>query len=159
MRRTPAWLGLLLVLASPVAGQSADSVEQLLTEWQYRNPEGREAIRAQAADLTDEEKSRLYDQFEVSGWWMLGNMYPGLPVGSLIQGDLPTVFTMAEVTWVGISLAVLANFDYTSSPGREIMTYGGFAVAAFGYGWALVEPWLFADQQNRNLRDALGGPP
>lgn len=122
----------------------------------YRNTEKKIKIQNLAKYLTNTDKALLYSQHKVNGPLGLLNILYGL--GSWLQGDYLNGAIVSGTMVTGFIFTMLGTNTDSVNNGSAIIPNGsaigmGFIFAGMIYG--VIVPWIFANVNNNNLKDAL----
>jgi curli biogenesis system outer membrane secretion channel CsgG len=114
----------------------------LLSSGAYKDDIGFEKLKAASTGLTPGEAYSLDEKFSVSRGWAWGNLYPFLPIGSMVQGD-----------WAGIGLIYLGWTPTIIAAANQSSSWEFLAVLA--YAWTIARPILHANSVNDHLKEGL----
>jgi len=131
---------------APVAGAGSDpaylEANLIVGDRTYRKPSGFDRLKAISPSLSAAQSMSLYEKGSTSGGWAWANVYPLIPVGSLVQGD-----------WGGVGWIYLAYVPFLAVASSGSASSGGLAL--LGWGFQIGRPIYFASQSNTKLKKAL----
>jgi len=109
----------------------------------FRTDDGLERLKKASVGLTPSEAYQLNEEGSMSRSWAWANIYPFLPVGSMIKGD-----------WAGVGLIYLGWVPCLVAASNDNSSAFGFLIVA-GYAWQIARPIVFANTNNDRLKKGL----
>lgn len=151
------------VFASDSYSRISSMINRKLTDDQIAE------IQKLSVDLTSEERTALYSQFECEkGLPFALNIAVGCGIGSFVQGDKThgTIFLCSELAsltafsigYINILKKVIDDPHANISFDTGLAVTGFVAFAGFRI-WECIQPFLFAKDYNQKLNYALNGAP
>lgn len=137
---------LVSALRAPVSASSATSdfaaATVLVRSRAYRKDAGRDELKRLARNLSASEVLLLEDQGSMTKAWGWANVYPFIPLGTILQRDWGGLGWVAAA-WTPAMLAGIASAD----------NVGLFVL--LGYGFQVGRPIWFSSHNNTRLRSGL----
>lgn len=109
----------------------------------FRTDDGLSRLKKASLGLAPSEAYQLKEEGSISRGWAWANLYPFLPVGSMIKGD-----------WAGVGLIYLGWVPCLVAASNENTGAFGFLAVA-GYAWQIARPIVFANSNNDRLNKGL----
>jgi hypothetical protein len=133
------------IAASPNAsGAAYTEAFALVKSKAFRDKEGFESLQNLSARLSPAEAYQLNETGSLSRGWAWANIYPFLPIGSMVQGD------WAGVGWIYLGWAP-ALIAIKNAPKSDVTSI----VVLSSYVWQIARPILFANRSNEQLKRGL----
>lgn len=127
-----------------VAGSEASFLEAslIIGDKTFRKQSGFDRLEAISPSLSVSQTMMLNEKGSTSKGWAWANLYPFIPVGSMVQGDWPGVGWI----YLGYVPGLIATGNSSNSAGVLIAAAWGFQIA---------RPIYFATVSNTKLKKAL----
>ena len=130
----------------PRAGMMASGFPEallIIDSYRFRDDAGTKRLKELALSLQPSETFQLYQKGEISGGWAWANIYPFIPVGSMIKSD-----------WAGVGFIYLFWTPLFISVANKA-TGAASATALLGYAFQIGRPIYFASSSNARLKESL----